>query len=149
MVRRGRNRRGDGDAPIDDRLTRADFEIGLIDRGDLDERTEIVQERAEAPGEVAVVGEVGAEEGGIGTEATRVRGGHRGANAERARRVGGRGDDAAPVLVTADDHRPSDQLGTPQHLGIGEEGIEIDMEDPSPGHRRPHVHRSPTVVATV
>ena len=79
---------------------------------------------------VAVVREGALEEGGLGAEPHGLGDRHAGMDAEAARAVGGRLDDA-PLVPPAADHQQLDvaQLGVPLAAHFDEEGVEIDVED--------------------
>src|SRR3954451_22736602 len=73
------------------------LDIGLIDRGDLDDRAGVVEDGAEAVGEVVVVGEVAAQEDGVGAEAAGVGERHGRADAAGTRGISSGCDDSPAV----------------------------------------------------
>ena len=112
-------------------------EVGFVDAGDLHGGAEVAQDGAEGARELAVVGEIAAQEDGVRAAPAGLGQRHRRADAVGARLVGRRRDDAPSLRLAPDDHRPAAQLGAAAHLGIGEEGVEIDVDHPPLRHRPP------------
>jgi hypothetical protein len=120
---------GDGPWRPEQPPAAGDVEIGLVDGSDLDE-IGVLPEQFD---EVAVHGHVRLHVDGQKhapwAQALGLKDGHGAVDAEGARLVRTRGDDAPAAALAADDHRQTAQLGTPRLLYRREEGVHVEVQD--------------------
>jgi len=108
----------------------------LVDARRDHDRAEPLDDLAGAVRVVAVELVVARQEHGVARrELGRVADRHAGANAERARLVAARRDDAGTIALAADDDRPIVQARIEQALHRYEERVEIEAADPRRQHR--------------
>ena len=122
------NRLGDAQR----RLARArQVEIALVNRADLHVRREVVGIGKHQPGEQLVFLEIARQENQPGTQPARQGGGHRRVNAELARLIRGRGDDAALFPAHGDGFAAQPRVRRLLHRG--EKGVGIQMHNRARG----------------
>ena len=116
------------------------IEERLVDRDRLDLRRVAAEDRHHVTAGRLVTPAVDRQEHRVRTAPVRLAQRHRRVDPEDARLVARGRDHAAGVLApaTPDDDRPAAELRPVALLDGGEEGIEIDVQDRSRGHRRYH-----------
>ena len=106
-----------------------DVQVGLVDTHLFDEGGGPAQDLHDAPGIVAVEGKAGRQDHSLGAEDQGAGHGHGRSHAKGAGRVRRRSDDAAPLGMSADEHRLASQLWIFKDLDAGMERIGIQMDD--------------------
>ena len=121
--------------PLTARQPRRQLAECLVNRDLLQRQHGVFENCHHTAGEFAIAVKSRAQKDRLGTEASRMGGGHRAADAIAAGGIVRRADHPAPFRVAADDHRLTPQRGIIKLLGRGEEAIEVGMEHPaeSPG----------------
>ena len=109
------------------RFSLVEVQEGLVDREGLDQGRHAAHEFTDLPPDGGIFGPVGRQHDGFRASLQRLEHGHRGANAETARDVARRHDDAP--MPTADDDGPVGQTGIVAFLDRGIEAVAVDVND--------------------
>ena len=108
-----------------------DVEVGLVERERLDQRRHLAIDREDLQRHRAVFLELGPDDDQVRAQAHGMRHRHGRADAELARLVAGRRDDAPAGRRTAHHHRPPPQRRVVALFHGRVEGVHVDVENPA------------------